>query len=50
MYLNNTPKRIFAFPFQQTEGEGAKTVALQTYIAYRVSPVSYKSYTPTTSQ
>jgi hypothetical protein len=50
MYLNNTQKRTVAFPFKQREGEGAKNVALKTYIAYHVSPVSYKSYTQTTSQ
>jgi len=49
MYLNNTPQRIVAFPFQHWARESAKMLRY-TYIAYRVSPVSYESSTPTTSQ
>jgi hypothetical protein len=47
MYLNNTTQRIFEFPFQHRAGEGAKNVALKTYIACHVSSVSYRSCTPT---
>jgi hypothetical protein len=48
MYLNNTPQRTVAFPFQYSGREGAKMLCY-TYISYLVSPVSYESYTPTTS-
>jgi hypothetical protein len=48
-YLNNTPQRIVAFPFQHWAREDAKSLRY-TYIAYLGFPVSYESYTPTTSQ
>jgi len=42
MYLNNTPQRIVAFPFQHWARESAKMLRY-TYIAYLVSTVSYES-------
>jgi hypothetical protein len=49
MNLYNTSQRIVEFALQHWAREGAKMLRY-AYTAYLVSPVSYESYTPTTSQ